>query len=957
MKSLLPSLNIGQKFIAYLMFLSVIPLLLIGFISYRSASTALQDESSRFTLALVATQRDYLDLRLDQIESLIANLSAVEEIITALDDDGAAASTYESLVTQARIGYILNGYSNLSGLVSIDVFTTGGNHYHVGDTLDVGDIRTELVENLFDQAEAAEGQVLWLGIEDNVNVNSTHHKVITAAKMLAKTDRRTLRKRPLALLLVNYSVESLYNYFSRIDLDKNGYLTIVDGRSRIVYHPDKRVLGSRVTWNFMEKIADADETIIIAVDGEPTSVSHAHSDRSDWTLVGLIPLRTLTARTLSIGVITALLMAICFCVVGVAAVLYHRGVVVPLRDITHRFKQVKSGSLDLSTRVEVDRNDEIGKLIRWFNAFVVATLSARQQSERALRESEERYALTAQTANDGLWDWDLTTDEIYFAPRWKEMLGYAEDEIGNDPREWLERIYPDDRSQVDCAIAAHRSGLTANLIIEHRILHKDGGYRWVLVRGLAVCDTDGIAYRMAGSHTEITERKRIDEQLRHDAMHDALTDLPNRACLLDRLQTAIERNKRHEEFLFAVLFLDLDHFKLINDSLGHSTGDQLLIEAANRLRECVRGTDTVARLGGDEFVVLLEDLDGAHSVTHAAQRMLQGLGSPCELNGHEIVISASIGIAISSTGYDYPEALLRDADIAMYRAKALGKSRYEIFDTAMGDEIVKRLALEMDLRRAIERRELELHYQPIVSLGEKTTTSFEALLRWPHPRRGMVHPSEFIPLAEETGLIVPIGEWVLSTACAQARAWQDQGIASPRISVNLSSRQFLQPDLADMVARVLRDTGLDARCLKLEITESLLMQNVDGAVATLETLKTMGVRLAIDDFGTGYSSLAYLKRFPIDQLKIDQSFVRDITTDPDDAAIASAVIAMARSMKLEVVAEGVETEAQLDFLSSEGCHKVQGYYFSPPIPAEDAMKFFQTGSKIASKRRSSARAA
>lgn len=558
----------------------------------------------------------------------------------------------------------------------------------------------------------------------------------------------------------------------------------------------------------------------------------------------------------------------------------------------------------------------------------------RQRAEAALRESEERYALAVHGANDGLWDWNLKTNEIYFSPRWKTMLGCEEHEISHCPDEWFNRIHPEDVRRVRAELDAHLAGMTPHFQNEYRVLHKDGTCRWVLSRGIAVRDADGQTCRVAGSQTDVTERKIAEEQLLRNAFYDALTGLPNRALFIDRLGRAIEFAKRYNDYLFAALFLDSDRFKIVNDSLGHLIGDQLLIAIAQRLKAGLSFGDTVARLGGDEFAILLEDIKDVGGATRVADQIQKALRRPFNLNGQEVFITASIGITLSTTGYDRPEDLLRDAETAMYRAKALGKARYEVFDLGMQGRTLALLQLEVDLRRAVEGEGFEAHYQPIVSLASGEVASVETLLRWKHPRRGFVSPAEFIPLAEETGLIGPIGEWVLRTTCAHHQTWRSAGLPPLRTAINVSALQFQRPNLPLLIGQVLKQCGLTPHCLELEITESIAMQDIAYSIATFNELVTMGIQISIDDFGTGYSSLAYLKRFPIQAIKIDQSFVHGILTDPNDRAIISATIAMAHSLKLKVIAEGVETEEQLAFLRSQQCDEAQGNFFSRPVPAD-----------------------
>lgn len=576
----------------------------------------------------------------------------------------------------------------------------------------------------------------------------------------------------------------------------------------------------------------------------------------------------------------------------------------------------------------IDEKSRISHVIEY-----VRDISEKMSTEEALKESRERYKLAALGANDGLWDWDLRDGTIYLSGRWKAMLGYEESEIGESPDEWFSRIHPHDRAQLEAKMNAHIDGNVSHLQVEHRIRTREGSYLWVLARGLAVRDASGKAYRIAGSQTDITSRKLTEEKLVHDAFHDVLTGLPNRALFTDRLSNAIKRSKRHPIASYAVLFMDIDRFKVINDSLGHVVGDKLLVEVARRLVRFLRPSDTVARMGGDEFAVLLEDVIDAEDVLRVVERIQRELPIPFEVGEGEILTTASIGVAMGSTDYEAPEEILRDADIAMYQAKSKGKACHVIFDSSMHQNVLKRLKIEADLRLAVENNHFLIHYQPIMDLTKEKVIGFEALIRWNHPELGLIYPLEFIPVAEETGLIVPIGKWILTEACRQLSEWQRRFPSDPplKLSVNISSRQFLQTDLPEQIAGILRQTGVAPACLALEITESIIMERASIAEATLTRLKSMGIHIHIDDFGTGYSSLSYIHRLPVNALKIDRSFISKATESEENVEIVKTIVALARALSLDVIVEGLELAEQVTWVRELECQFGQGFYFSKPM--------------------------
>jgi diguanylate cyclase (GGDEF)-like protein/PAS domain S-box-containing protein len=473
---------------------------------------------------------------------------------------------------------------------------------------------------------------------------------------------------------------------------------------------------------------------------------------------------------------------------------------------------------------------------------------------------------------------------------------------------------------------------------EIKLKKKDGVDFYAQLESIAVEDSEGNKFCRT-SVIDITKGKLAEKQLEQQAYYDELTNLPNRVLFTKYMKHIINRAKRRTNYLFAILFIDLDRFKVINDSLGHSVGDQLLKAVARSFEACIRPNDMIARLGGDEFAIFLDDIKDISDATRVADRIQDELSTHFSFNGHEVFTTASIGIALSATGYDREEDILHDADSAMYRAKALGKARYEIFDKKMHAKAMKRLKMEADLRKAIKREEFLVYYQPIVSLINNRITAVEALLRWQHPKHGLIFPMDFIPLAEETGLISTIGEWVLRKACEQNKAWRDAGHQHLQMQVNFSARQFQQKGFSKLIKRMINETGVTAQSLNIELTESIAME--ECSIAALNELSASGVQISIDDFCTGYSSLGTLKHFPINTIKIDRSFVSDISRDTNSEAIVKAIIAMADSLKMRVVAEGVETKEQVAFLQSHHCDEMQGYFYSPPVPNSKLTKLLK----------------
>jgi diguanylate cyclase (GGDEF)-like protein/PAS domain S-box-containing protein len=569
----------------------------------------------------------------------------------------------------------------------------------------------------------------------------------------------------------------------------------------------------------------------------------------------------------------------------------------------------------------------------------VEDVTARRMAQEALVRSEERYALAALGSNGGLWEWDLVAQRMFYSLRWAQILGLRESDLKGTPNEWFDRVHPRDVDLFNQEIAGHLSGKTPHFECEFRILHSDGAYRWVLSRGMARMGDGGAPERMAGSLEDITSRKRAEEQLMQGALYDGLTGLPNRALFLDRLRRAISRAQKTANGQYVgVLHLDIDRFKVINDSLGHEAGDELILAVGRALEESIHARDTLGRLGGDEFAILMEGYQDINVFPRMAEQIVQRLTQPIRIRQQEVFVSLSIGIAVSERLQDHPDDLLRDAETAMYRAKSQGRGRHVVFNQGMHEFATAHLQLETSLRRAVERQEFCVYYQPILDIADGTVAGFEALVRWQNPTKGIVSPAVFIPLAEETGLIVEIGRQVLRESCRQFMSWRESNEAARRmfLSVNLSVRQFTLPDIVDQIRTVLFDTGMPGERLKLEITESVILDSSSAASDKLNALRDLGVQLSIDDFGTGYSSLSYLHQFPFDNLKIDRSFVSRMADAPERAAIVRTIVHLAKSLSMDAIAEGIETQAQLLGLRAMGCRYGQGFLFSKPVPAPEA---------------------
>lgn len=612
------------------------------------------------------------------------------------------------------------------------------------------------------------------------------------------------------------------------------------------------------------------------------------------------------------------------------------------RSLSSRIKKLRDATLELGDRnydIEIHDNgtDEVSDLIRIFNM----TQKRLQKSEDRYISANERFELAVKGANDAIWDWDLLTNKIYFAPKWIEIIGLDKIDDFFTPEDWFNIIHLDDRDRFRKKLKDHFKDKSSYFKDEYRIVRSDNQIKWIMTRAVVIYDDQDREIRMAGSHSDITDRKIMQQKVSFYAYYDSLTELPNRTMLLDRLHQALYRAARKKDFSFCVLYLDFDGFKHVNDTYGHAVGDLLLIMIANRLKDCIRPLDLVSRIGGDEFIILLDGIDSNQFIESIVERILRSSSEEFQINDHSIYISVSIGIVKESDGTSGADDLIQKSDIAMYYSKMNGKDQFTYFDESLQKNEVKRWSLEHELHNALGTEALQIYYQPIINSVTQKIFSFEALLRWKHPEKGMIPPDEFIPSAEETGFISKITHWLIEEVCIQAAFWNKNRTDNfIKISFNVTAKDFLIPGGLDLlIESKLFNSKCNPQWIALEVTERTMIKDFGPVMKQIRKIRSMGISIELDDFGTGYSSLSYLNKFEIDYLKIDQSFIRSMMKDPMSYKIVKTIINLAHDLELSIIAEGVETPEEADYLLSCGCEFFQGYFYSRPLNRLDAEKF------------------
>ena len=903
------------------MVLGVLPMLVVGGISIQLSRSGIESEARTYLIQALRDKTALLDSQMAQIEALIANIVGVDEITDTLATTPSNTDIYSMLATQARVGYVLNNYLNLQGLISIEIFTLSGLHFHVGETLNVGNLNTRLRDQLIRDSLANPAGTYWAGIQPNVNGNSKYHNVLVATRVISRLNRESSRQEPIALLVINYDPDYIRKQFAGSDTDKSSYMILLDGEDRFVQNPDPAQIGKK-----------ADPELLARLSGNQTHRTSGMLVRTSplkaaprWRLAILMPEDVIDRPAQGIVRVSAMVMLASLLVVGIGAILFMKWVVRPLRDITERFRTLRSVPEASQLPLLVKGDDEIANLGRGFNDLLEA-LNARRETEGALRLAASVFA----NSHEGIIITDASNTIIDVNPGFTLITGYAKDEaIGKNPS-FIASGQQGREFYDDMWASLHESGHWRGDIWNRR---KDGTVYAEILSITAIHNDQGVLQHYIGVFSDISQLKHHQKELEHIAHYDSLTGLPNRSLLADRMHQAIAQTTRRGTVM-AIAYLDLDGFKAVNDSHGHEAGDHLLIVLADRMKHTLREGDTLARLGGDEFIAMLLDLPDIEACVPMLLRLLKAASEEVAFNGNALRVTASLGV----TFYPQPDdidadQMLRQADQAMYQAKLAGKNRYHIFDMEQ-DRAVRGHHESLErIRQGLTDREFVLYYQPKVNMRTGQVIGLEALIRWQHPERGLLPPGVFLPVIEDHPLAIEMGNWVIDTALDQIAAWHKAGLPLA-VSVNVSARQLQQADFMEGVrARLAQHPTVPANHLELEVLETSALEDITHVSQVIEDCRALGIQFALDDFGTGYSSLTYLKRLPAHSLKIDQSFVHDMLDDPEDLAILDGVLGLSSAFRRQAIAEGVETTAHGELLLDLGCELAQGYGIAHPMPA------------------------
>ncbi|MGY6269450.1 bifunctional diguanylate cyclase/phosphodiesterase [Achromobacter denitrificans] len=933
-------INISLKLAGFLLALCLPPFLLYQTLAFNIVRGTIVDMARQQSINLLASQEAYLQLQFERIEDLLRNISAIDEIKLVLSQaDGQAAAdvpsfrfrSMEQLSTQSRISTLLNGYGSLSGLISIELFTYDGHHYHVGDTLDGSQVDLAELKALMGESRQAGNAIRWHGIRDNVNTVSDQRKVIPISQTLWQTGPGGEPEKPLAMLLVNYDPAALYQRLEGSQPKQGAQLMVIDADGKLLYDTNASLIGRPLSPEIASLLTGEHGTQAFWLADRSTLMNYRWLQDKHWYVASLVPEDELLAPLQYVTRAGGVLLVIVLALMVWPSWLFERRVIRPLHALSQGFRAFRAKRIAAGWRMAPMKSlREIDQLIGWFNAF----LEGVEIQRRA--EADLRIAATAFESQEGIIITDAKTHIVRINRAFSAITGYQPGEILGQPVRLLK---------------SGRQDLSFYQAMWHAILNedkwhgevwnrrKDGAIYPAWLTITAVRDPQGQVTNYVSTLVDITERKQADEKIERLAYYDTLTQLPNRHQLLERLRALCAVSGPRER-IGALMLIDLDNFKVINDTMGHNLGDELLQEVARRLRGHAHKADMVFRLGGDEFVVLLSDLGpdagaAAERASAIAKNLLASLQAPYTLGGRAHRSTSSIGIALLDDPDSTPAELLKRAELAMYAAKEAGRETLRLFDPDMQKSADEYADLDRHLHRALALQQLELYYQVQVDAAGRPTGA-EALLRWRHPERGLVSPGVFIPVAEQSDLIVQFGSWVLETACRRLVAWSaDPVLSKLTLAVNVSARQFRQQAFVEHVLRILETTRAPAGRLKLELTESMLVGDVQETIGKMRALREHGILFSLDDFGTGYSSLSYLRQLPLDQLKIDHSFVRNVAHEASDAEIVRTILGLADTFGLATIAEGVETEEQRACLEWLGCTAYQGYLFGRPLPEAD----------------------